>query len=87
MSVVAYLWWLTCGGLPVVPCRYMEQSNVLMEQRNDSLKSSSEHNQARVLQAEQDKVRAVSNGMLLVVQLVAVQGAVPLQLTQHCVLA
>ncbi|KAK6312974.1 hypothetical protein J4Q44_G00163210 [Coregonus suidteri] len=37
--------------------RYMEQSNLLMEQRNDSLKSSSEHNQARVLQAQQDKVR------------------------------
>uniref|UniRef100_A0A6Q2ZLM8 peptidylprolyl isomerase n=1 Tax=Esox lucius TaxID=8010 RepID=A0A6Q2ZLM8_ESOLU len=36
--------------------RYMEQSNLLMEQRNDTLKSSSEHNQARVLQAEQDKV-------------------------------
>ncbi|XP_041756682.1 FK506-binding protein 15 isoform X2 [Coregonus clupeaformis] len=35
--------------------RYMEQSNLLMEQRNDSLKSSSEHNQARVLQAQQDK--------------------------------
>ncbi|XP_064210415.1 FK506-binding protein 15 isoform X2 [Anguilla rostrata] len=35
--------------------RYMEQSNLMMEQRNDSLKSSSEHNQARVLQAEQDK--------------------------------
>ncbi|XP_062240869.1 FK506-binding protein 15 isoform X2 [Platichthys flesus] len=37
--------------------RYMEQSNLLQEQRNDSLKSSSEHNQARILQAEQDKVR------------------------------
>ncbi|XP_022614861.1 FK506-binding protein 15 isoform X1 [Seriola dumerili] len=37
--------------------RYVEQSNLLMEQRNDSLKSSSEHNQARLLQAEQDKVR------------------------------
>ncbi|XP_063051269.1 FK506-binding protein 15 isoform X2 [Engraulis encrasicolus] len=37
--------------------RYMEQSNLLMEQRNDSLKSSSEHNQARLLQAEQDKAR------------------------------
>uniref|UniRef100_A0A6Q2Y311 peptidylprolyl isomerase n=1 Tax=Esox lucius TaxID=8010 RepID=A0A6Q2Y311_ESOLU len=37
--------------------RYMEQSNLLMEQRNDTLKSSSEHNQARVLQAEQDKLR------------------------------
>ncbi|KAG7240055.1 hypothetical protein INR49_028058 [Caranx melampygus] len=36
---------------------YMEQSNLLMEQRNDSLKSSSEHNQARLLQAERDKVR------------------------------
>ncbi|XP_072538566.1 FK506-binding protein 15 isoform X2 [Salminus brasiliensis] len=35
--------------------RYMEQSNLLMEQRNDSMKNSSEQNQARILQAEQDK--------------------------------
>ncbi|XP_049906267.1 FK506-binding protein 15 isoform X4 [Epinephelus moara] len=35
--------------------RYMEQSNLLLEQRNDSLKTSSEQNQARLLQAEQDK--------------------------------
>nr|XP_020454977.1 FK506-binding protein 15 isoform X2 [Monopterus albus] len=37
--------------------RYVEQSNQLLEQRNDSLKSSSEQNHARLLQAEQDKVR------------------------------
>ncbi|XP_028270423.1 FK506-binding protein 15 isoform X2 [Parambassis ranga] len=37
--------------------RYMEQSHQLLEQRHDSLKSSSEQNQARLLQAEQDKVR------------------------------
>ncbi|KAM4578277.1 FK506-binding protein 15-like [Fundulus diaphanus] len=37
--------------------KYMEQSHQLLEQRNNSLKSSSEHNQARLLQAEQDKVR------------------------------
>ncbi|KAM9394502.1 FK506-binding protein 15 isoform 2-T2 [Pholidichthys leucotaenia] len=37
--------------------RYMEQSHQLLEQRNDSLKSSSEQNTARLLQAEQDKVR------------------------------
>lgn len=36
--------------------RYMEQSHLMLEQRNDSLKSSSEQNQARLLQAEQDKV-------------------------------
>uniref|UniRef100_A0A7N6AIL4 peptidylprolyl isomerase n=1 Tax=Anabas testudineus TaxID=64144 RepID=A0A7N6AIL4_ANATE len=36
--------------------RYMEQSNLLLEQRNDSIKSSSEQSQARLLQAEQDKV-------------------------------
>ncbi|XP_034027200.1 FK506-binding protein 15 isoform X2 [Thalassophryne amazonica] len=36
--------------------RYMEKSNLLLEQRNDSLKSSSEQNQARLLQAEQDKL-------------------------------
>ncbi|XP_077379170.1 FK506-binding protein 15 isoform X2 [Festucalex cinctus] len=37
--------------------RYMEQSNTLMEKRNDSLKSSSEQIQARLLQAEQDKIQ------------------------------
>ncbi|XP_051510137.1 FK506-binding protein 15 isoform X3 [Myxocyprinus asiaticus] len=37
--------------------RYVEQSNLLMEQRNDSLKNSSEQSQARMLQAEQDKAR------------------------------
>uniref|UniRef100_A0A8C1MS52 peptidylprolyl isomerase n=1 Tax=Cyprinus carpio TaxID=7962 RepID=A0A8C1MS52_CYPCA len=36
--------------------RYVEQNNLRMEQRNDSLKNSSEQNQARILQAEQDKV-------------------------------
>ncbi|CAJ1068697.1 FK506-binding protein 15 isoform X3 [Xyrichtys novacula] len=35
--------------------RCMEQSNLLLEQRNDTLKSSSEQCQARLLQAEQDK--------------------------------
>uniref|UniRef100_A0A6Q2YK93 peptidylprolyl isomerase n=1 Tax=Esox lucius TaxID=8010 RepID=A0A6Q2YK93_ESOLU len=33
--------------------RYMEQSNLLMEQRNDTLKSSSEHNQARLRLTEE----------------------------------
>ncbi|XP_046726640.1 FK506-binding protein 15 isoform X2 [Silurus meridionalis] len=37
--------------------RCMEQSNMLMEQRNDTLKNSSEQNQARFLQAEKEKVR------------------------------
>ncbi|XP_048469305.1 FK506-binding protein 15 [Rhincodon typus] len=35
--------------------RYVEQSNLLMEQRNDSLISSTENNQARILLAEQEK--------------------------------
>ncbi|XP_054867665.1 FK506-binding protein 15 isoform X4 [Amphiprion ocellaris] len=35
--------------------RYIEQSHQLLEQRNDSLKSSSDQNQARLLQAEQEK--------------------------------
>ncbi|XP_056136153.1 FK506-binding protein 15 [Lampris incognitus] len=36
--------------------RYMEQSNLRLEQRSDSLKSSSEQIQTRLLKAEQDKV-------------------------------
>ncbi|KAM9810825.1 LOW QUALITY PROTEIN: FK506-binding protein 15-like [Neosynchiropus ocellatus] len=35
--------------------RHMEQSNLLLEQRNDTLKMSSEQSQARLLKAEQDK--------------------------------
>ncbi|XP_028312148.1 FK506-binding protein 15 isoform X2 [Gouania willdenowi] len=35
--------------------RYMEESHVWLEQRSDSLKSTSEQNQTRLLQAEQDK--------------------------------
>ncbi|XP_051787802.1 FK506-binding protein 15-like isoform X2 [Erpetoichthys calabaricus] len=35
--------------------RYTEQINLLLEQRNDSLKSNASQTQARVLQAEQDK--------------------------------
>ncbi|XP_053727152.1 FK506-binding protein 15 isoform X2 [Synchiropus splendidus] len=35
--------------------RRMEQSNLLLEQRNDTLKVSSEQSQARLLKAEQDK--------------------------------
>ncbi|XP_068617088.1 FK506-binding protein 15 [Brachionichthys hirsutus] len=37
--------------------RYMEQNHLVLEKRNDSLKSTSEQSQARLLQAEQDKVR------------------------------
>ncbi|XP_043386566.1 FK506-binding protein 15 isoform X19 [Chelonia mydas] len=35
--------------------RYVEQSNLLMEQRNNSLQTTNEHTQARVLHAEQEK--------------------------------
>ncbi|XP_025021988.1 FK506-binding protein 15 isoform X1 [Python bivittatus] len=35
--------------------RYVEQSNLLMEQRNNSLQMNTEHSQARVLHAEQEK--------------------------------
>ncbi|XP_036418870.1 FK506-binding protein 15 [Colossoma macropomum] len=37
--------------------RYMEQSNILMEQRNNAMQNSNQHNHARLLQAEQEKVR------------------------------
>lgn len=36
--------------------RYVEQSNLLMEQRNHSLQTTTENTQARVLHAEQEKV-------------------------------
>ncbi|XP_042336167.1 FK506-binding protein 15 isoform X2 [Sceloporus undulatus] len=35
--------------------KYVEQSNLLMEQRNNSLQLNTEHTQARVLHAEQEK--------------------------------
>ncbi|XP_026198713.1 FK506-binding protein 15 isoform X2 [Anabas testudineus] len=74
--------------------RYMEQSNLLLEQRNDSIKSSSEQSQARLLQAEQDKVRltedlASSTARLSQLQLEALahqQKAVELQSKLNSVL-
>lgn len=38
-------------------CRYLEQSNLLLEKRNDTFKMSNEQSQAKLLQAEQEKVR------------------------------
>ena len=38
--------------------RHVEQSNLLMEQRSDSLKTSSHQSHTRLLEAEKDKVRA-----------------------------
>ncbi|XP_068104091.1 FK506-binding protein 15 [Hyperolius riggenbachi] len=37
--------------------RYVEQSNMLMEQRNDSLKTSSDNTQAKMLHAMQEKAK------------------------------
>ncbi|XP_075041536.1 FK506-binding protein 15 isoform X2 [Mixophyes fleayi] len=37
--------------------RYVEQSNMLMEQRNDSLKASTDNTQARMLHAMQEKAK------------------------------
>ncbi|OCT66913.1 FK506-binding protein 15 isoform X2 [Xenopus laevis] len=37
--------------------KYMEQSNLLMEQRNDSLKTTAENTQTRMLNAMQEKVK------------------------------
>lgn len=37
--------------------RYMEQSDLILENRNNFLKSSNEQCQARLLEAEQEKVR------------------------------
>lgn len=40
--------------------RYVEQSNLLLEQRNDTFKSTAANSQARVLTLEQEKVGALS---------------------------
>lgn len=39
--------------------RYVEQSNTMLEQRSDAFKSTAASSQAKVLQLEQEKVRAV----------------------------
>ncbi|KAG9472543.1 hypothetical protein GDO78_018830 [Eleutherodactylus coqui] len=45
--------------------RYVEQSNMLMEQRNDSLKTTSDSTQAKMLHAMQEKVAACPWKILL----------------------
>uniref|UniRef100_H3B7N5 peptidylprolyl isomerase n=1 Tax=Latimeria chalumnae TaxID=7897 RepID=H3B7N5_LATCH len=59
--------------------RYVEQSNTLMEQRNDSLKTTTESTQARVLQAEQEKVKVAEELATATAQISRLQ----LELTAH----
>ncbi|XP_060697262.1 FK506-binding protein 15 isoform X1 [Hemiscyllium ocellatum] len=59
--------------------RYVEQSNLLMEQRNDSLISSTENNQARILLAEQEKVKVTEELAIATSQVAKLQ----LELTSH----
>ena len=49
------------SNLPVIICmffcvRYVEQSNTLLEQRNDSFKMTATQSQSRILALEQEKV-------------------------------
>lgn len=47
----------TCFLFPYLLHRYVEQSNLMMEKRNNSLQTATENTQARVLHAEQEKVK------------------------------
>ncbi|XP_062929893.1 FK506-binding protein 15-like isoform X3 [Mobula hypostoma] len=59
--------------------RYVEQSNLLMEQRNDSLISSTENSQARILLVEQEKVKVTEELAAATSQVAKLQ----LELTAH----
>ncbi|XP_062815142.1 FK506-binding protein 15 isoform X2 [Anolis carolinensis] len=59
--------------------RYVEQSNLLMEQRNNSLQLSTEEKQARVLHAEQEKVKVAEELAAATAQISRLQ----LELTDH----
>ncbi|XP_053137976.1 FK506-binding protein 15 isoform X2 [Hemicordylus capensis] len=59
--------------------RYVEQSNLLMEKRNTSLQVSTEHTQARVLHAEQEKVKVAEELAAATAQISRLQ----LELTGH----
>ncbi|XP_030062404.1 FK506-binding protein 15 isoform X2 [Microcaecilia unicolor] len=59
--------------------RYVEQSNLLMEQRNDSLKSTTENTQARVLHVEQEKAKVAEELTTATGQISRLQ----LELTAH----
>ncbi|XP_039178954.1 FK506-binding protein 15 isoform X2 [Crotalus tigris] len=59
--------------------RHVEQSNLLMEQRNNSLQMNTEHSQARVLHAEQEKVKVAEELAAATAQISRLQ----LELTSH----
>uniref|UniRef100_A0A8C5RSR9 peptidylprolyl isomerase n=1 Tax=Laticauda laticaudata TaxID=8630 RepID=A0A8C5RSR9_LATLA len=59
--------------------RYVEQSNLLMEQRNNSLQMNTEHSHARVLHAEQEKVKVAEELAAATAQISRLQ----LELTSH----
>lgn len=46
-----------CFLFPYLFHRYVEQSNSMMEKRNSSLQTATESTQARILHAEQEKVK------------------------------
>lgn len=48
-----------CFLFPYLFHRYVEQSNLMMEKRNNSLQTATENTQARVLHAEQEKVKSL----------------------------
>ncbi|XP_060540581.1 FK506-binding protein 15 isoform X2 [Pantherophis guttatus] len=59
--------------------RHVEQSNLFMEERNNSLQMNTEHSQARVLHAEQEKVKVAEELATATAQISRLQ----LELTSH----
>lgn len=57
--VIPAMHWVLdkCFLFPCLFHRYVEQSNLMMEKRNNSLQTATENTQARVLHAEQEKVK------------------------------
>lgn len=55
--IIIYWSGTSPGCVPLAVCRrFVEQSNTMLEQRNDTFKSTTAHSQAKVLQLEQQKV-------------------------------
>ena len=69
MTMTIWLWQYSAGAtlsgwaVCVLCFRYVEQSNIFLEQRNESLQQSSSYSQSKMVELERDKVRRPADNM------------------------
>ena len=73
----SHLLWNACSITShLLAFRFVEQSNTILEHRNDAFKSTTAHSQAKVLQLEQEKVSSAMAPQSWLLRLVLTAGSI-----------